>query len=306
MNLRDLEYAVAVADHRHFGRAAAACNVSQPTLSGQILKLEAELGLRLFEREGRVVRVDDRAGGVIAEARATLAAAANVTDAARSARDPFTGPLRIGMISTVAPYLLPLALPNAIKALPNTPLRLFEDLTDRLLQRMREGALDAAVIATDPESEKLHSIELYEEPFYFVSARRPRARRRDAIRVEEIDPKTLLLLADGHCLRDQALALCGAAEKAAGADVRATSLETLRHLAAAGQGATLAPLLAFASWRRQRDDLEGARVAGAGASRAVRLVRRRSTPRQPAIDVLAASLRASAATSLAVCLPRAP
>ncbi len=155
MNLRDLEYVVAVADHGHFGRAAAACNISQPTLSGQILKLEAELGLRLFGREGRNVRVDARAAGVVAEARATLAAAANVTTAARAARDPFAGPLRIGMIATVAPYLLPLAMPDAIKALPRTPLHLIEDLTDRLLARMSEGALDAAVIATDPRGERL-------------------------------------------------------------------------------------------------------------------------------------------------------
>ena len=118
MNLRDLEYVVAVADHGHFGRAAAACNVSQPTLSGQILKLEAELGLRLFEREGRGVRVSDRAQAWSAQARATLAAAAGVTEAARAARDPFVGPLRLGMIATVAPYLLPIALQDAIAALP--------------------------------------------------------------------------------------------------------------------------------------------------------------------------------------------
>jgi LysR family hydrogen peroxide-inducible transcriptional activator len=211
--------------------------------------------------------------------------------------------LRIGMIPTVAPYLLPVALPDAIKALPDTPLHLFEDLTDRLLQSMSAGALDAAVVATDPEGDKLHSIELYEEPFYFVSARRPHARRRDTIGVNEIDPRTLLLLAEGHCLRDQTLALCGAAEKSAGADVRATSLETLRCLAAAGQGATLAPLLAFAGWRRQSDSLEGLRVAGPGASRVVRLIRRRSAPRRPAIDALAASLRASAAAALVACLP---
>src|SRR5579863_6693472 len=124
MNLRDLEYVVAVADHGHFGRAAAACNVSQPTLSGQILKLEAELGLRLFEREGRGARVSQRAAAVIAEARATLASATAVAEAARAARDPFAGPLRIGMIATVAPYLLPIALPNAIAALPRTPLHL--------------------------------------------------------------------------------------------------------------------------------------------------------------------------------------
>ncbi len=150
MNLRDLEYVVAVADHGHFGRAAAACNVSQPTLSGQILKLEAELGLRLFEREGRRARVSDRAAAVIASARATLVAAAAVSESARAARDPFAGPLRLGVIATVAPYLLPLALTAAIDALPQTPLHLAEDLTDRLLAGIHSGALDGAVIATDP------------------------------------------------------------------------------------------------------------------------------------------------------------
>src|SRR5579871_4007674 len=118
MNLRDLEYVIAVADHGSFSRAAEACNVSQPTLSGQIIKLEAEFGLSLFERSGRAVRVHDRAAGVIAEARAALAAAANVAAAARASRDPFEGPLRVGIIATVAPYLLPAALPAAAKALP--------------------------------------------------------------------------------------------------------------------------------------------------------------------------------------------
>src|SRR5271167_1243185 len=140
MNLRDLEYVVAVADHGHFGRAAAACNVSQPTLSGQILKLEAELGLRLFDREGRGVRVSDRAATVVAQARATLAAAAGVSAAADAARDPFAGELRLGVITTVAPYLLPIALPGLAEALPQTPLYLVEDLTDRLLARLRDGA----------------------------------------------------------------------------------------------------------------------------------------------------------------------
>jgi LysR family hydrogen peroxide-inducible transcriptional activator len=306
MNLRDLEYAVAVADHRHFGKAAAACNVSQPTLSGQILKLEAELGLRLFEREGRVVQVDARAAGVIAEARVALAAAASVEEAARAARDPFAGPLRVGMIATVAPYLLPFALPDAIEALPQTPLHLVEDLTERLMARMGDGALDAAVIATDPGSDRLHAIELYEEPFYLVFARQKDARHEESIDVDDIDPSTLLLLAEGHCLRDQALALCGAAASSAGADVRATSLETVRHLAAAGLGTTLAPLLAFADWRRQRDNLDGLRIVGRGAARMVRLVHRRNAPRRAAIRALAASLRASAESALAGCRQSRP
>ncbi len=195
MNLRDLEYAVAVADHGHFGRAATACNVSQPTLSGQILKLEAELGLWLFAREGRAVRVDARAAGVIAEARAALAAAANVTAAAAASRDPFAGPLgcmitRVRNTSSASPC-------RSDQGLPLTPMHLIEDLTDRLVAGMAEGALDAAVIATDPGAGRLDAIELYEEPFYLVSARRPRARRRASIGVDEIDPKTLLQTGGG-------------------------------------------------------------------------------------------------------------
>ena len=299
MNLRDLEYVVAVVEHGGFGRAAAACNVSQPTLSGQILKLEAELGLRLFERSGRAVRLEPRAQAVVAEARAALTAAANVAAAARAARDPFAGPLRVGMIATVAPYLLPLALPAAIKALPETPLHLIEDLTDRLLALMGEGAIDAAVIASDPGKGGFASVPLYEEPFYWVAARTRRGTRRKTIGVDEIDGKRLLLLAEGHCLRDQALALCHAAKGPPGADVRAMSLETIRHLAVAGQGATLAPLLAFATWRRQNAELEGLRIVGRGASRLVRLVYPRNSPRRTAIETLAASLRGSAVRALA-------
>jgi LysR family transcriptional regulator, hydrogen peroxide-inducible genes activator len=302
MNLRDLEYVVAVADHGHFGRAATACHVSQPTLSGQILKLEAELGLRLFEREGRRARVSDRAAAVIAEARATLAAAAAVSNAARAARDPFAGPLKLGIIATVAPYLLPIALARAIDALPLTPLHLVEDLTDRLLAGVHSGALDAAVVATDPEDGKLTEIELYDEPFFLVSAR-AHGRRRASIRVEEINSATLLLLAEGHCLRDQALSLCGPAQKAAlGADVRATSLETLRHLVSAGQGATLAPLLAYADWRRFGAGLDGSKIVGGGASRRVRLVFRRGSPRRAALEALAQSLRGSAQPAVAASL----
>jgi LysR family transcriptional regulator, hydrogen peroxide-inducible genes activator len=302
MNLRDLEYVVAVADQGHFGRAAAACNVSQPTLSGQILKLEAELGLRLFEREGRRARVSDRAQGVVAQARATLAAAAGVGEAARAARDPFVGPLRLGMIATVAPYLLPIALMDAIAALPMTPLHLIEDLTDRLLAKLNEGALDGAVIATDPEGDRLTAITLYDEPFFLVFGHGVGGRRRASIRVDEIDPSTLLLLAEGHCLRDQALDLCGGAQKAAlGADVRATSLETLRHLVSVGQGATLAPLLAYADWRRLGAGLDGLKVIGDGASRVVKLVFRRGSPRRAALEALAESLRGSAEAALSAC-----
>ena len=276
--------------------------MSQPTLSGQILKLEAELGLRLFDREGRGARVSDRAATVVAQARATLAAAAGVNAAAEAARDPFAGELRLGIISTVAPYLLPIALPGLAEALPRTPLYLVEDQTDRLLARLRDGAVDAAIIATDPRETKLASIALYNEPFFLVFSDQAKEPPGDPVRVEDIDPSALLLLAEGHCLRDQALALCNVAERTAlGADVRGTSLETLRHLAAAGQGATLAPLLAYADWRRSSGGIAGRRIVGEGTWRAVRLVYKRDSPREAALEKLANSLSSTATAALARC-----
>ena len=253
MNLRDLAYVVAVADHGHFGRAALACNVSQPTLSGQILKLEAELGVRIFEREGRSVSVAARAAPIVEQARRAVAAIADVSAAARGARDPMAGPLRIGVIPTIGPYLLPYALPAVIRDLPQAPVTVVEDLTDRLLALTLERKIDAALIATDPGDRKsLDCIALYEEPFLLVVAPDHPLAGRASVAPREIDPQTLLLLADGHCLRDQAIALCGrgAGARLAGSDISATSLETLLHLAAAGYGVTLAPRLCTRRSRR--------------------------------------------------------
>jgi LysR family transcriptional regulator, hydrogen peroxide-inducible genes activator len=296
MNLRDLQYVVAVADHGHFGRAAAACNVSQPTLSGQILKLEEELGLKIFEREGRVARVADRAAPVLDHARRALAAAADIATAARGARDPLVGALRIGVIPTVAPYLLPYALPPATRDLPLAPIKVFEDLTDRLLSMTLDGKIDAAVIATDAADARLARFKLYEEPFLLALARDHPLARRKSVAARDIDPDTLLLLADGHCLRDQALDLCSrrASKRAAGSDMSAASLETLLHLAAAGYGVTLAPRLAVENRGADGDRLAVVPLKGQGMTRRVDLVFRRDTARRPALDKLAASIRAAA------------
>ncbi len=299
MNLRDLQYVVAVADHGHFGRAAEACNVSQPTLSGQILKLESELGVELFERTGRVVRVSTRAAPIIEHARRALEAAAEVAIAARGARDPFVGALKLGVIPTVAPYLLPYALPPAIRDLPLAPIKVVEDLTDRLLAMLLDGKLDAAVIATDPDSNKFASLTLYEEPFVLAVPREHPLARRKAVAPLDIDPDALLLLADGHCLRDQTLELCTrkAADRAARSEFNAASLETLLHLTAAGFGMTLAPCLAVVNGRAG-----GAVVAlpfkGKGIGRRVDLLFRRDTARRAALDRLAASIRGAAPSAV--------
>jgi LysR family hydrogen peroxide-inducible transcriptional activator len=296
MNLRDLHYVVAVADHGHFGRAAAACNISQPTLSGQILKLEAELGVRIFEREGRAVAVAARAEPIVEHARRALAAVAEVAAAARGARDPFAGPLRIGVIPTVGPYLLPYALPALIRDLPQAPIAIVEDLTARLLSLVLERKIDAAVIATDPGDRKLETLPLYEEPFLLVAAPDHPLAARDKIATEDIDPESLLLLADGHCLRDQAVALCGrgAGGHAAGSDISATSLETLFHLAAAGYGVTLAPRLAIES--RGGDAIYGLAARpfiDRAMKRSVALAFRRDSSRRAALARFAASVRAA-------------
>jgi LysR family hydrogen peroxide-inducible transcriptional activator len=296
MNLRDLQYVAAVADHGHFGRAAAACNVSQPTLSGQILKLEEELGVRVFERQGRVVRVASRAASIVEHARRAIAAAADVAVAARGARDPLVGALRLGVIPTIAPYLLPYALLAAIRELPQAPIKIVEDLTDRLLPMLIGGALDAAVIATDPATDKLARLTLYEEPFLLVTARGHPLARRKSVAARDIDPQTLLLLADGHCLRDQALDLCkrGAASRAANSDTSAASLETLLRLTAAGYGVTLAPLLALEGRGGAGDALAAVPLRGEGVTRRVDLVFRRDTARRPALVRFAASVRGAA------------
>ena len=288
MNLRDLQYVVAVAELGQFGRAASACNVSQPTLSGQILKLEEELGVQIFERDGRVARVTERGAAIVAQARRVIGAADDLKAAAAASRDPLEGPIRLGIIATVGPYLAPYLLPAAARGLPRAPIRLVEDLTGRLLPLLADGKLDAAIIATDPPGERLEEIALYEEPFCLMAPSGHPFAKRKSVRVDEIDPRSLLLLADGHCLRDQALDLCGHPDLggATGADMRAASLETLLHMTAAGFGLTLAPQMAAEGWRG-KDGLVAVPLKGEHVARRVRLVWRRDMPRKAAMAALA-------------------
>ena len=224
MNLRDLRYIVAVADFGHFGRAAAACNVSQPTLSGQIRKLEEELGLAVFERVGRSVRPTPAGAQILLYARNALAAADDIGAVAQRSRDPLAGPFHLGVIPTLGPYLMPYVLPGAKQALAAMRLVLVEDLTMRLIELVGAGKLDAAIIASDPETPGLSVDPLFDEDFWLVLPQGHALSRKNRIDVSEINSHDLLLLTDGHCLRDQALDLCG--NPPAGdaiADMRATS-----------------------------------------------------------------------------------
>lgn len=302
MNLRDLEYLVALADTGHFRRAAEAVNVSQPTLSGQIRKLEAFLGVTLFERDSRNVALTSAGEAILAEARAALAHAATIRDIANAYRDPLVGPFRLGIIETLGPFLAPELLAQVTKAAPRLELILQEALTDHLIAHLHAHELDAALIATPPGEDDLRDIPLFDEPFLLAHAPGHPLARIESPTLRDIAAGNLLLLIEGHCLRDQALALCSATS--VDARVKATSLMTLMRLAAVGAGTTLVPALAapFAEGLRLRPLPEG------GASRRVRLVARRNYPRGRALDVLAAAARAAAqCQSLAVAhSPQAP
>jgi LysR family hydrogen peroxide-inducible transcriptional activator len=245
MNLRDLRYLVAVAHHRHFGRAAEACFVSQPTLSTQIRKLEEHLDVILLERSPKGAMLTPVGAAVVAQAERVLRSVDDLEQVAEQHRDPFGGDLRLGIIPTVAPYLLPKILPAIRKALPKLNLKLTEGQTADITRMLREGELDAVILALPVEGEHLHTIRLYDEPFLFaVSKQHPKATRK-VVDLDDLDQEQVLLLEDGHCLRDQALELCKSHNAVENMNFRATSLETLRQMVAANIGVTLMPELAI-------------------------------------------------------------
>ncbi|HEX5532754.1 MAG TPA: LysR substrate-binding domain-containing protein [Actinomycetales bacterium] len=248
MNLRDLQYLVAVADIRHFGRAADACGVSQPTLSTQLAKLERELGADLLER-GRKVMLTAAGEQVVQRARVILDEADGILQVARQAEEPESGTVRLGLFPTLAPYLLPHVAPMLRERFPHMELLLVEEKSAVLLQQLREGALDAAVLAQPVQDSQLVQEYLFSEDFVLaVPADHPLAPAdggTDAVAdVSVLAGEQVLLLDEGHCLRDQALDVCRLAGATERAGIRATSTETLRQMVAGGVGVTLLPQLA--------------------------------------------------------------
>jgi LysR family hydrogen peroxide-inducible transcriptional activator len=245
MNLRDLKYLLALADHKHFGRAAAACFVSQPTLSTQIRKLEEELGVSLVERAPRKVMLTPAGRDAAERARRIVAEVEQMKEAARRSQDPEAGTVRLGIFPTLGPYLLPHVIPRIRERFPNLELLLVEEKSDVLLSRLHEGKLDAALLALPVHDDQLHSEFLFEEPFLLAVPENHPLAKLDSLSLGELSNHKLLLLEDGHCLREQALEVCrlsGANEKS---EFRATSLETLRQMVAANVGITLLPTLAI-------------------------------------------------------------
>lgn len=291
MNTRDLEYVVAVSETGHFGKAAEQCHVSQPALSGQIKKLEAMLGVVLFERTNRSVHVTELGEEIVRRARIILAQVDELETTARSYADPFAGPLHIGMIHTIGPFLAPTFLSAARQGLPNAVLHLLEDMTENLEPALLEGAIDAAVLATRPTDAKLDEIPLYDEPFWVALPRQHRLVSEDAIRLKDINPSELLLLADGHCLRDQIYEACGLEKRAnTPADApstQRTSLATLLSLVGAERGVTLVPAMSLSGSWVTDSGVSVLPEATGTAGRTVRLVFRKSFPRRAVLEKVA-------------------
>ncbi len=247
MNLRDLQYLVSVAELQHFGRAAERCHVSQPTLSTQLRKLEDYLGVPIFERSGRRVLVTPAGEQVVERARVLLRDYEELQLTARRLRDPAAGQYRLGVFPTLAPYFLPRVIPSVHARYPRLRLLLVEDKTEHLLEKLRAGRLDIALLALPVAGEGLESLVLFDEPFRLaVSQEHPLAGRSTVSAADLID-ESLLLLDEGHCLRDQALEFCKMNELAESGEFRATSLETLMQMVASGIGVTLVPEMATQS-----------------------------------------------------------
>ncbi|MDJ0654020.1 MAG: DNA-binding transcriptional regulator OxyR [Xanthomonadales bacterium] len=244
MNIRELQYLVTLADVKHFGRAAEACFVSQPTLSTQIKKLEEELGVQLVERAPRKVMLTDIGAEIVDRARLVLRDVDQIKEVARQTRDPEAGTLRLGIFPTLGPYLLPHVVPGINQRYPRLELLLFEEKTEDLIRMLREGRLDAAILALPLEDEGLHVEPLFEEPFVLAVPQSHQLDKARHLEIDDLRDHTVLLLEDGHCLRDQALEVCQMASANERAGFRATSLETLRQMVAASVGITLLPVLA--------------------------------------------------------------
>jgi LysR family hydrogen peroxide-inducible transcriptional activator len=290
MNLRDLRYLVALADHKHFGRAAAASFVSQPTLSTQIKKLEDELGVALVERAPRKVMLTPAGRDIAERARRIVAEVEQMREAARRSQDPEAGTVRLGMFPTLGPYLLPHVVPRIRARFPKLELLLIEEKSDVLLARLRDGRLDAGLLALPIHDDQLHAEFLFEEPFLLAVPETHPFAKRDSLALKDLADQRLLLLEDGHCLRDQALDVCQkAGVRAELANTRAASLATAVQCVTGGLGVTLIPQSAVPV-EAARSRLGLAQFAAPRPGRRIGLVFRSSSGRDESYRRLAATI----------------
>ena len=294
MTLTELRYIVAVAREKHFGRAAEACFVSQPTLSVAIKKLEEELDLKLFERGAAEVSVTPLGEAIVRQAQSVLEQAAAIKEIAKRGKDPLNGPLRLGIIYTIGPYLLPELVRQVIALTPQMPLILQENFTVKLLDMLRTGELDCAIMAEPFPDTGLATAPLYDEPFMVAVPRDHPLAERQQISSEALKKETMLLLGAGHCFRDQVLEVCpefarfSSDAEGIRKSFEGSSLETIRYMVASGMGITVVPQLSVRSWNRNDRDAPVVYLPFAAPvpNRRVVLAWRRSFTRYEAIAAL--------------------
>lgn len=291
MTLTDLRYLIALARERHFGQAADSCFVSQPTLSIAIKKLEEELGVELFERRKQEVSLTAVGSRIVEQAQRVLEEAERIRQLAHDGRDQLQGPLRVGAIYTVGPYLFPHLIPALHERAPQMPLVIEENFTARLGSRLRQGELDAILVALPFKEPGLVAVPLYDEPFVLLLPSSHPWRERDNIEPVELASENLLMLGSGHCFRTQVLEACpdcaqGVDEKGLGQTVEGTSLETIRHMVASGMGVTVLPCTAAGADRYAQRLVTIARFQPPAPHRRIALVWRKSFPRPRAIEAV--------------------
>lgn len=288
MNIRDLRYFLAVAEVQHFGQAAEKCSISQPTLSGQIKKLEEELGVMLLERSNRRVMVTEIGEQVARSARRILREVDTIHDVARSSHDPMSGRFRLGAFPTLSTYIFPTLVPKVRQALPDLRLILIEEKTAMLLEKLRRGDIDAALLALPQREDYLVSRPLFDDEFLLAVPTDHPLAKLQSVDQNALQNHRLLLLEEGHCLRDQALDVCQLNGIAEEEDFRATGLETLRQMVKAGSGITFMPAIAVQQGEAGIHYVPFSRPAPV---RNIGLVWRKTTARQQVIDKLVELLK---------------
>jgi len=290
MTLTELKYVVAVAEARHFGQAAERCCVSQPSLSASVKNLEEELGVRLFERGKRGVFLTEAGEQIVAQARRALEEAERVKTVARQGRDPLKGVLRLGIIHTVAPYLLPDLVGALRRGAPGMPLDVEENTTATLDRMLKAGELDAVILALPYDGPGIETLPLYEEAFRVVAPAKHALARKKIVAVEELDAGELLLLPVGHCFRDQVLDACHEFSRPPEAGRQGNSLETLRSMVASGLGVTVLPATALTA-RHANPLIKTIEFSAPRPVRRIALASRRGFHRAAALEALVAAVR---------------
>lgn len=290
MNIRDLTYLRAIARHKHFGKAAESCNVSQPTLSVQLKKLETDLGVILIERTKRAAMLTPIGERVLSLANEALGAVDAIRSITAEASDPFSGHFRFGSIPTISPFLVPDILRSFGTLFPRLELVFKENITERLTEDLLNGDLDAAILATPPETPRLQAIPLYAEPLLVIHPLGHDLAALDRLNVSDLPLDQMILLSEGHCFRDQTVDLCNLQSRTTLAETSVTSLETIISLVAAGQGISIVPARAQSTGWLDRPQIGVKPLRSRGAKRELNLTFRKSSPRGKLIEAVAGEI----------------